>query len=187
MLMTVFSGRRVNPWTLSHDDIDIESIAHSLSMLCRFGGHTKEFYSVAQHSVRTSQAVPPEHKLEALLHDAPEYIVQDLIRPVKRKLTEYKSLEARIWHQFAFRFGLPIVQSEVVLVADNSCLKSEIRQFLNNPGRDTELADPFWDDYQELPPVEKAWCPSEAKAHFLVAYAEALSEQIRSAPVHVTS
>ena len=78
------SGLHFDYRDIMRNEVKIEDIAHALSHLCRFGGHVPRFYSVAQHSVIVSHLVPPEHALGALLHDATEAFVQDVVRPVKR-------------------------------------------------------------------------------------------------------
>ena len=101
-----YTGKQL--WVLDPrpEDICIEDVAHSLSMLCRFNGHCQEFYSVAQHSVFVSQVmlpgeygnwIPAEARLEALLHDAAEAYVGDMIRPLKLSLgPEFKRAEERV-------------------------------------------------------------------------------------------
>lgn len=180
MEMTLYTGHRVDPWNLNPDDILIENIAHSLSMLCRFGGHSRCFYSVAQHSVRVMEALPPEFKLEGVLHDGTESFVQDLVRPVKRRLHPYKDLELKIWQIIAFKYELPMAMSTLVIMADDAALKSEIRQFVNNPGRDIELENPYWRHVDELPPVDKVWSPEEAKGRFMLAFADAAACRIKA-------
>lgn len=73
---------------VDHEAIDIRDIAHSLSHLCRFTGHTNLFYSVAQHCLLVAEKIPggPEEKLAALLHDAAEAYVGDLSSPLKKWL-----------------------------------------------------------------------------------------------------
>lgn len=176
--MTTYTGRRIDPWNMTSSDIDVISVAHSLSMLCRFGGHSTKFYSVAQHSIRVAQQVAKEYRLEALMHDATESVCQDLIRPIKHRLWKYQELEEYIWQQFAFKYGFPPTMSECVVKADNAVLKSEIRQFLKNPGRDIELANPFWTNVEEVDEVSRALPPEEAEAMFLMCYADALAQRV---------
>lgn len=173
MMMTMFNGRRVNPRCLTVEDIQIENIAHALSNLCRFGGHSREFYSVAQHSVRVARFVAPELMLEGLLHDSTEAFIQDLVRPIKHDLDGYNSLEKDVWQVIGFKYGFDPYPHELVQYADNAVLKSEFAQFVN--GGDVELTDLFWDNFEAAPTVDRAWNPVESKAKFLITYAEAVA------------
>jgi len=81
---TTFTGKKFYPFSPRIEDIDIVDIAHALSLVCRFGGHLPEHYSVAQHSVLVSYLVPTELSLEGLIHDAAEAYIGDIIRPIKK-------------------------------------------------------------------------------------------------------
>ena len=85
--ITTYSGKPFFPMDPRPEEIRIEDIAHSLSMQCRFNGHTKWFYSVAQHCSIMAEAMMSdgyaEYAFEALMHDAAEAYIGDLIRPVK--------------------------------------------------------------------------------------------------------
>ncbi len=110
-------------------DIDIRVIEHALSNLCRFNGHTRDFYSVAQHSVLVSQQVPPEHALCGLLHDASEAYLGDVIRPIKyvEAMKIYRQTE-EVWQRVIFeRFGLDPIMPDSVKLADNRLLITEFR------------------------------------------------------------
>jgi 5'-deoxynucleotidase YfbR-like HD superfamily hydrolase len=105
--MQTFTGKRFWPLDPRANEIDIRDIAHSLSMTCRFGGHTRRFYSVAEHSCHVHDAGPVSCRAWGLLHDAPEFIVGDMARPLKRQLPDYKRVEDGIHRKVAERFGLP--------------------------------------------------------------------------------
>src|ERR1051326_5760594 len=77
------TGKQFWPLDARVDEIDIEDIAHGLSHICRFGGHCRHFYSVAQHSVLVSRAVPLQLRMAGLLHDATEAYIGDMVRPLK--------------------------------------------------------------------------------------------------------
>ena len=76
-----WSGKRFDLFEPTPEMIDPRDIAQALGTIARFNGHTKEHYTVAQHSVIVANLVPPEHQLAALLHDATEAYIGDMVRP----------------------------------------------------------------------------------------------------------
>jgi 5'-deoxynucleotidase YfbR-like HD superfamily hydrolase len=134
MISTTYTGRRVDIKNFTVDDIIVEDIAHSLAHLCRFGGHTRSFYSVAQHSVRVAYHVPRELMLEGLLHDATEAYVVDLPRPIKRLLPDYMAMEDVIWSIITQRFQMPWGKvSAAVKEADEAVLVAEWLELMSAP------------------------------------------------------
>jgi 5'-deoxynucleotidase YfbR-like HD superfamily hydrolase len=113
----MLSGRRLDLLDPSPLDIEIEDIAHGLAFVARWNGQTRgEYpYSVAEHSLlveeiygRTSRDTAPRWRLAALLHDAPEYVIGDMISPVKLAVGPgYAALDARLAAAVHLRFGLP--------------------------------------------------------------------------------
>jgi len=124
------SGVMLNILDPDPDKLLIEDIAHALSMQCRFAGHTKEFYSVAQHSLLCSIEAPAKLKLEALLHDASEAYIQDIARPLKNKLKEYKLIESTIMTAIAKKFGFNWPLSKKIKAIDDKILKIEFNNFI---------------------------------------------------------
>lgn len=124
------SGRYFDYTNFGSKDIDIRDIAHALSKLCRYTGHCKTFYSVAQHSVHVSNIVPPKFALEGLLHDASEAYCGDVNRPLKLLLPEYRAIEAAVDRAVRTRYGLPEVESPEVKEADNILLVTESRDLM---------------------------------------------------------
>jgi hypothetical protein len=123
--MQTFTGRAFYPLAAEVDDIDPRDIAHALSLTCRYGGHVQRFYSVAEHCLLLSNVVAPEHALWALLHDATEAYVGDVIRPLKRNLPAYVEIENRLMEVICDRFGLDPVFPEEVRTADSRILHDE--------------------------------------------------------------
>lgn len=128
-----FEGRMVPLLEIQPEHISIGDIAHGLSMLCRFGGQVRDFYSVAQHCFHVSRLqTSPEAALWGLLHDATEAYLGDVIGPLKRHLPEYEGIEERAMIAVCDRFGLPYEMPESVRVADEVLLKTEARDLCHN-------------------------------------------------------
>lgn len=97
-MLPTFSGKRINLFNIQRQDICIEDIAHALALVNRFGGHTKEPISVAQHSYFVSQLCAPVHALQGLLHDAAEAYVGDMTKWLKEsaEMAGFRAVEERV-------------------------------------------------------------------------------------------
>jgi uncharacterized protein len=156
-------------------DIDIVTIAHALSHICRFTGHTSSFYSVAQHSVLVSRLVPPEHALAGLLHDATEAYLGDVAAPLKMLLPDYKAIESHVEAEVLRRFGLPAKLPSEVKSADRLALA--IEQHALMPRHDNvwecEL-HPDYDSFKGLIQLTPE-LPAVAYAQFMARFGEILA------------
>ena len=133
-------------------------IAHALSNLCRFTGHTSRFYSVAEHSVFVSRIVPPEDALAGLLHDAAEAFIGDVSSPLKALLPEYRVIEKRIEAAVLGHFGIRWIP-ETVKIADRQMLRKEQREAMGNDDNcSSGLLMP-----RDIGPL-RFWTPEEAAA-----------------------
>jgi len=120
----MLSGRRLDLLNPVATDIEIEDIAHGLARVARWNGQTvgEHAFSVAQHALLVEEIATSMHpdltrrwRLAALLHDAPEYVIGDLISPFKAALgLDYKAFERRLLEAIHRRFGLPPVLPEAV-------------------------------------------------------------------------
>lgn len=108
-----YSGGQFWPMDPKKEEIYITDIAHALSQLNRFCGHTDFPWSVAQHSIAMSYVVPPEHALACLLHDASEAYMADVPRPLKRSLLEYTTAENQLLHVISNMYKVNVTHFEV--------------------------------------------------------------------------
>lgn len=145
-----YMGLKFDIIDLEKNNISIQDIAHALSNICRFTGHTKNFYSVAQHSVLASRYAPAEYKLSALLHDATEAYINDLSSPIKTILPSYCHLEDQIYQKLiAKTFNLPSEIPQKVKEIDLKLLITEKRDLLKT----TNIK---WSEYfNNIEPYEK--------------------------------
>jgi hypothetical protein len=133
-----FTGVQFYPLDPRPEDIDIRDIAHALSQTCRYGGHTRVFYSVAEHCIHLAHAMremgpDPAEALQALMHDAAEAYCQDLVRPIKEQVQGYAAMEGRIERAIQERFGLRWAgQSPGSKVLDNLILYDEGRALMRD-------------------------------------------------------
>lgn len=171
--MQLISGKPFWPLDPRPEEIQIEDIAWALAMQCRYAGHVLKRYSVAEHSVMVSCAVPPRHALWGLLHDATEAYLVDLPRPVKRNMPDYREAEDRLGQVIAERFNLRWPMPPEVKQVDAGMLLVERSQLLAPPQREWDY--PQGGHYDGVLPdvgVLPCWDPEEARAAFLDQYHE---------------
>lgn len=163
-----YSGCKFWPMDPRIEDISLKDIAHSLSLQCRFTGHSSRHYSIAEHSLLVSSIVPAEFKLQALLHDASEAYLADLPRPLKHlaEFKFYRDAEARLQSMIYEKFGCASEMSELVRNADTAALGLEAYWIMN-----ARREEPAW-----------MFALQEAEKHFgwLSSFALPLSERIET-------
>lgn len=159
--MQTYTGRRFWPLDPVAGDIEIMDIAHALSNQCRYAGHTRFHYSVAQHSVLVSENVAPEHALWGLLHDASEAYLVDVPRPVKPHLPGYYEAEERVQKAVAERFGLSWPMPAEVKRVDDAILADEWSYLMQTSALEAGISAP------PLGVRIYRISPGEARARFL--------------------
>ncbi|MGA2126138.1 MAG: HD family hydrolase [Xanthobacteraceae bacterium] len=184
----MLSGRRLDLLDPSPLDIELEDIAHGLARVARWNGQTRgaHIFSVAQHTLLVEQmarrlAPNPERRLRlaVLLHDAPEYVIGDMISPFKAVIGDaYKSVEARLLAAIHLRFGLavelPVDVRRLIKAADRAAAylestrlagfaAAEARRFFGPPPR---VSASFERDH--LVP----WSAEEAEARYIRRFSE---------------
>jgi hypothetical protein len=172
-LQTV-SGRWVNPFDPDPSQLDAGDIARALANQCRFGGHSRVFYSVAQHSVIVSELVEQrggdtEDSFAALMHDATEAYLGDMPHPLKHRSplgAAFKAAEDHLEQALRERFRIKPDVAEIKPV-DRALLASERRAF--------SAEDWHWPELDGVEPLDlelTAWSPDEAARAFAQRYAE---------------
>lgn len=169
-----FTGRQFWPCDPRPADVCLEDIAHALALQCRFAGHCRVPYSVAEHCVRVSHQAerltphPRAAALRGLLHDASEAYLVDVPRPIKPALAGYGALEARVQAVVDARFGVSDDRAavEAVHCADEILLATEARDLMAAPPASWHLrATPL---SVRITP----WSWREAEARFLARFTE---------------
>ena len=158
------SGRYINLLEPDSGLFCIEDIAHALSHICRFCGHSREFYSVAQHSVLTSRLVPEDDAMAALLHDAAEAYIGDITTHLKRLLPDYQVIEQRMESAVFAKFGVAYPLPKSVKHADLVMLATERRDLM------TVDESSWWAGIEGITPASfqiSPESPDKAKQSFL--------------------
>ncbi|QFT69585.1 hypothetical protein FIU93_22560 [Labrenzia sp. THAF35] len=163
--MQTFSGRKFWPLDPRSDEIHLEDVAHSLSMQCRYNGHCKRYYSVAEHAVHVGNWLLNNHDpvkaFYGLHHDDSEAYLADVPRPVKPWLRGYSALEKAVQACVWDYLGMPQYVPTVVKEADDRILSDERAQ---------NMVYMEW-DYEPGPALEidlQFWHPEYAEQEFLM-------------------
>lgn len=165
-----YTGKQFWPLEPERNEYDIEDIAHSLSLLCRFNGHCREFYSVAEHCVRVSKILPEGSAIWGLMHDAGEAYLVDMPKPLKRLIPDFEHYENNLLEKIAESFGLSWPIPNDVHHADVVMLMTE--------KRDLMVPEPAsWGiDVEPLPDIIQPLPPQEAKTAFLARFNELMGK-----------
>lgn len=163
-----YTNKRFYPLEPDLHLICIEDIAHPLSHICRFNGHSKRFYSVGEHSLgclglARRMGLSYTDRLAALMHDAAEAYLADIPRPIKHSLKAYGPWERKLESMIFERFRIPYPFSSVVYKLDEIMLATERRDLFISPHHWPSLkADPSYDINVESGPD-----PATVKDNFI--------------------
>lgn len=179
-----YTGRKFWPLDPRPEEVCIEDIAHALGNLCRFGGHCRRFYSVAEHCVYVSLFVAPAFAMAGLLHDASEAYLVDVPKPIKPFLSGYRQAEKRISEAVFDHVGIggsagypEADMREHVKRVDNAILADEALQLMSRPPDKWVLPE------KPLGVEIKCWPPDEATAGFMERYKRLqLISELKSIP-----
>jgi hypothetical protein len=187
----MLSGRRLDLLAPDPADIEISDIAHGLARVARWNGQTvgEHAFSVAQHCLLVEEiaaALDPGldrvGRLTALLHDAPEYVIGDLISPFKSAIgLDYKSFEQRLLSAIHVRFGLPPVSAALAALVKSADRVAAFHEATHLAGFGVEEADLYFGPRVLLPPAQSKRLerlesvPSAAAQHAYLARFHALS------------
>lgn len=175
--MQTKSGKRFYPTDVPKSIFTITDIAHALSNTCRFGGHTRKFYSVAQHSFIVSVIIKrlggsKLDQLIGLMHDVAEAYLVDVPTPVKVLLKGYKEKETEVIAEIYKQLGLPvqhaITMPAIVKRADAIALVNEARDLIEGDLSDWNFGKELAMDDLDIIPLD----PGESKELFLNTYAK---------------
>lgn len=175
MRITTYTGRQIDLRTFSENDVDIRDIAHSLSLINRFNGHTQPEISVAQHSINVS-LLCPEFPLTGLLHDAAEAYVGDMTKWLKEspEMAEYQRIEDRILGVILRTFGAADTIRPEIMDADKMMVRWEhflgFNRWSEAPGYG-RLSD---EEIERVKHLTVFSSPTESKLRFFKRFSEVL-------------
>ena len=164
--ISTYLGNRFYPLEPRIDKVEIEDIAHGLAFQCRFNGQTCDFYSVAQHSLIVVDLVPDELKLAALLHDAAEAYLGDLVKPLKALVPAFSTIEDRVTQLIAKAFRVDFSNYAQIKRGDLIALATEKRDLMPYSTEDWD----YLDGIAPLPEIILPMSPMAAKQAFLDCY-----------------
>lgn len=186
--ITTYSGKKVHPFDIKESEIDINDIAHSLSLTCRFNGHMEEFYSVAEHSIRVASLFEIQlnnvllprfdkkllllGKLKALLHDAAEAYVSDVPSPLKKGIPGFKKIEDNVADCIYKKFKVSCdffeyhedfsLSNDIIKYCDKVMLVTEARDLSMYGTREWDVKEKPLSNYKIFPMTHQ-----ESKKSFL--------------------
>ena len=171
--METFSGGRYYPLVPEKNAIDIKDIAHSLALMCRFNGHCRFHYSVAQHSLYVSYCLPERLQMAGLLHDAAEAILSDIISPMKQHMDSFRELEQAWLVEIFDALDVPWPSQDEwqhIKFADDHLLVLEAEQLMVSKGKDWVLAG---SRHLKMPAIAiRPFQPRDVEKRFLQRYEE---------------
>ena len=166
LFVSTYTGRQFFPLAPTPDQIDIEDIAHGLAYQCRFNGQTRHFYSVAQHSLIVAYLVPKRLRMSALLHDAAEAYMGDMVKPLKQLFPLFSDIEAKVMSVIGLKFGIGNFDDKAIKRADVVALAMEKRDLMPNSTESWASLRDIAASPIRITPLS----PEEAKAAFLSAF-----------------
>jgi len=171
------TGNEIDIRNFRIKDVEVEEIAHSLSLVCRYGGHCRTFYSVAQHAVLVARYIedlgyPVEVVLAGLHHDDSEAYLGDVIRPLKQLLPKYKEIEEYFEGKIAKAFKIPFPYPPIVKEADMAIFRQEVE-------------DCKWDEPDD--PVIVPWTWRRAKREYLKMHERLMNQRIKESEIAVNA
>lgn len=164
-IMTV-GGTYFNFLNPEQSEVRIEDLAHALSNINRYTGHTTLPYNVAQHCVVGSLLIDQEFAYEFLMHDTAEALIGDVATPLKNMMPEYKVIEKRVEIDLARRFGLSYPMLPQVKEVDLRMLATEVRDLMPLACQDWEILRGVEPYPQPITP----WTPEFSKQMFLARF-----------------
>jgi len=174
-----YTGKRFWPLNPIAADVDIIDVAHALSNKCRYTGHTRHFYSVAQHSYLISLNVPTHYALEGLLHDACEAYLPDLAYPLRGAFDGFAEAEEAVHQAIAERFNLIYPWPKEIKAVDRKITRDEARHLMHTQGR-------YWPGSTDpLGVIISHWTPEHSERRFLTRFQQLIKDRKVHDPWHI--